>query len=537
MKRAVLYARVSTQQQRDNTSIGGQIEAMEKYAKQQGYKVVERVKVAHSGGYADLPGIQRLLEIGRNGEAGVVVVFKVDRFMRGDDADTDPGLDAAITERQLNKVGLEVEYLDLPDKDSEGYVWIKTLKRITASIERKNISERMTRGRRRKVQEGNVMTHGRSPYGYNLADVDGKRTLEVYEPEARVVRLIFTWYTVGDGQNGPLSMYAIANRLTAESIPTRGDTSSIVRKRTRRGYWTKGVVSKILHNETYAGTWYYGKQKRVSGKLIQNPRSSWLPLDVEPIIDPETWQRAQAQLSKNRDAAQRNTKYDYLMRRRVFCCECGTPMRAKTQKLKGEPFGHYRCPVAPGTLDYVKTCSMKTHFRVDQVDAAVWNWVKSFLTDPATLAEGLEAKQAEGEEANRPLRDRLDVVSDLLADNRRQLERALDLYLAGDFPREILTERKERLQATIDSLEREQADLAAQLEAQILTDEQVQTITEFAERAKGGLEVAERDFEKRRHLIELLDVRATLAVENGQKVAYAQCMMGGDTLSIAPMTS
>jgi ribosomal protein S15P/S13E len=115
------------------------------------------------------------------------------------------------------------------------------------------------------------------------------------------------------------------------------------------------------------------------------------------------------------------------------------------------------------------------------------------------------------------LGDRLAVIDDLLADNRRQLERALDLYLSGDFPREMLVERKEKLQSTIDALERERAELAAQLKAQTLTDEQVQIVTEFAEKVRGGLEVAERDLEKRRRLIDLLDVRATLAVEDGEE--------------------
>ncbi|MBL7063762.1 MAG: hypothetical protein ISS49_06060 [Anaerolineae bacterium] len=102
---------------------------------------------------------------------------------------------------------------------------------------------------------------------------------------------------------------------------------------------------------------------------------------------------------------------------------------------------------------------MSTHFRADYVDAAVWDWVKSFLTDPAALAEGLKVEQAEREEANKPLRDRLAVVDDLLADNRRQLERALDLYLSGDFDKERLTERKTRLEKTIAALERKQAHL------------------------------------------------------------------------------
>jgi hypothetical protein len=137
------------------------------------------------------------------------------------------------------------------------------------------------------------------------------------------------------------------------------------------------------------------------------------------------------------------------------------------------------------------------------------------------------------EKANKPLGGRLAVVDDLIADNRRQLERALGLYLAGDFPREVLTERKERLQNTIDALEQERVELAAQLEAQTLTDEAIGTIMEFTAKIGKGLDNAGLDFEKRRRLLEELDMTVTLAVEDGQKVANVKCLIGCDTLSIA----
>ncbi len=176
-------------------------------------------------------------------------------------------------------------------------------------------------------------------------------------------------------------------------------------------------------------------------------------------------------------------------------------------------------------------------FRVDHVDAAVWKWIKSFLTDSETLTEALETQQTEQERASDPLKDRLTVIDDLLADNRAQLERALDLYLSGDFPREMLTECKDRLQTTIDALERDRVALATQLEAATLTDEQIQTITEFAAQMSAGLAIADADFEKRRRLIEELNVRATLAVEDGERVVYIRCMLGEDILSIVSNTT
>jgi hypothetical protein len=70
----------------------------------------------------------------------------------------------------------------------------------------------------------------------------------------------------------------------------------------------------------------------------------------------------------------------------------------------------------------------------------------------------------------------LGVVDDILTENRHQLERLLDLYLAGDFPREVLTDRKSCLETTIRSLERERTGLVAHLEAENLAEGQIQTL-------------------------------------------------------------
>ena len=135
------------------------------------------------------------------------------------------------------------------------------------------------------------------------------------------------------------------------------------------------------------------------------------------------------------------------------------------------------------------------------------------------------------------MRDRLSVIDDLLAENQKQLERLLDLYLSGDFPKEVLTERKARLEATITALEKERANLIATLEVQTLSDSQIVTIEDFAKRVAGGLAKAEESFEARRHIIDLLDVRATLTIEDGQKVVYVRCLVDKTALSIESTTT
>jgi len=157
----------------------------------------------------------------------------------------------------------------------------------------------------------------------------------------------------------------------------------------------------------------------------------------------------------------------------------------------------------------------------------VWEKIKSWLTEPAQLIKELNEYRADKDNQNAPLRERLTVIDDLLTDNRQQLGRLLDLYLSGDFDKSILTERKARLETTVKALEKERTTLAASLEAQTLTDEQIATVFDFAAAIREGLEVADRDFDARRRIVEMLDVQVTLTIEDGVKAAWLSCTLLG----------
>jgi len=156
------------------------------------------------------------------------------------------------------------------------------------------------------------------------------------------------------------------------------------------------------------------------------------------------------------------------------------------------------------------------------------------LADPEALAQGLWEIHQERERENSPVRERLNVVDDLLADNRAQLDRLLDLYLLGDFPKEVLTDRRVRLEETIFALERERSGLVAHLEAQLLTIEQIRTIQSFAAKVGENLEAMDGDLAAMRALIAALDVQVTLAVEDGQKVVYVRCIVGEGSCPVSP---
>ncbi len=532
-KRAVLYARVSSDDRgKDGRNLAGQLEMGREFACEQGWRIVAELAEddrGASGAAFELEQLERIRKMARNGEFDVLVVREIDRLSRS-------LAKQLIVEEELKRAGVQIEYVlgDYPDTP-EGNLQ-KNIKASIAEYERLKICERSTRGRRQKVKAGNVISHGRTPYGYRLAKNNGLTMLVIHEPEAEVVRSIFTWYIVGDGKVGPMSNCAIATRLTALEIPTLGDKmGTLVKKYNKYGKWARSTVWRLLQNETYAGTWYYSKAKKVDGVTVRNAKENLLSVEVPAIIDRKTWELAQERLKCGRRDASRNTKYSYLLRQRLTCGSCGT--RLTTRVGPNGKYKYYGCPVV-GDKDRLKKCHTPG-FRADHVDDAVWKWVKSLLSDPEELARGLSKYQTDCDRESGPMRERLKIVEGLLIDNQAQLARLLDLYLQGDFPKEMLTDRKSRLEATIIALEQEQAGMKAQLKERMLSSEQIQSLQEFVAEVAQGLGAAEEDFASRRRIIDILDVRATLVVEDGGKVAYAQCALNRDNavFSIVPTSS
>ena len=100
----------------------------------------------------------------------------------------------------------------------------------------------MKRGKRGKAQSGFPIVAARPPYGYQVKSEPHKSWLVVDEAEARIVRVVFQWFLYGEAQTRiterkPLSLRAIAAKLGADHVPTRGDTMAHVAKRNGRGTW------------------------------------------------------------------------------------------------------------------------------------------------------------------------------------------------------------------------------------------------------------------------------------------------------------
>lgn len=518
-RRAVLYARVSyDDRENDGRNLAGQLEMAREYAQSRGYRIVAEFAEddrGASGAAFELPQLDQIRKLAQAGDFDVLIPREIDRLSRS-------LAKQLIVEEEMRRFGVQIEYALGDYSDTPEGRLNKHIKATIAEYEREKVIERTARGRRSRVQSGSVFVSGHPPYGYRQAEQDGRRVLVINEAEAQVVRMAFAWFVHGDGNRGPMPLRTIARALNELDLPV---TTHGVRQAEEE--WQHSTVRCMLKNETYAGRWTYGKHMR-NGK--PNSPDHYLYVEVPAIVSRETWAVAQEQLRKNSERASRNMKYEYLIRGRLRCGRCAQPVYGKGQKQGGRPYTYYVCSGRP------EGCDLQT-FDGREVDATIWNWLTELLSDAAALRAGLEQYRDECRRENAPIQQRLDVVDDLIADSRRQLKRLLDLYLTTDFPKEMLTERKARLETTVLALERERADLVEHMEARTLTDEEIRGIQGFAAEVAEGLEAASDNFQARRQIVEKLDVQATVAVDEGRPTIHARCRLGTQSLSIESTTT
>ena len=531
IKRAVLYARVSSDDRgKEGRNLAGQLEMCRDFALDNGWQVIAELAEddrGASGASFELPELNHARDMAQKGEFDVLVVREIDRLSR-------KLAKQLIVEEQLNRAGVEVVYVLASYENSPEGRLNKHIRATIAEYEREKIAERMVRGRRQVVKNGKIMLHGnKPPFGYRLSE-DGKN-LVIHEEEAAVVRLVYTWYVEGDEKGRRLSTREISKRLTQMRVPTWADLRGMFKKR-GKGEWSGRLVYRILQSETYAGHWHYGKRNTFGGYHKPNAREWWLSFDVPAIVSEELWEKTKLQRKANVSVSKRNIKREYLLRGRVRCGLCHTSVNCyATVPHERKLYLYYKCNALMGNIANVK-CHLPS-FRVDVVDKLVWDWVKALLTQPGTLETGLAEYQESREQFIAPIRDRLLVLDDLWQDSKSQLDRVLDLYISGDIPRELLVDKKQQLETTLTSLEKERDDLNLNLETETITEKDIQQIREFALQIAEGLGPGNETFDDRRRVIELLDVGALMTVEDGQKFIDIWCFLGRNKLSVGSTSS
>lgn len=494
-KKAVLYARVSTDEQADKGySLPSQLEMCRKYADRLGYEVVTELREDYSGAtsIAQRPEGKKLAALLKARNADAVIVYQVDRLSRDI-------VDLLASVQQWIRAGVEVHTCDIGKIESELEI-VLVIKGWQGGDERKKIIERTTRGRNHKAQAGKVVGSGKALYGYRYSDGE----LNIIEDEARIVRLICEWYVKGEtderGEWRKVSTHEICRRLQAMGAPVPSKNHFWGE---RRGIWSPDILYKILKNETYAGVWRYGKNIGNGGRMGKRPIEEQIAVNVPAIIDRDLWNAAQAKREYNVLMSKRRAKFDYLLRGLVRC-NCGLRMIGRHRADVNLPDPrYYRCQTETRTW-VTRECKQKI-IRADGLETGVWGYVKGLLENAVEYESLLrEAQRGELEQVS-PKQQELETVEQLLCACEAEVtECAAALRIARGKVRGKLEGQQDEINARYDALSKRHAELSAKITTRQLTDEAVDSAMQFREHVIAGMQNPSP--ETKRRILEILGV-------------------------------
>ena len=288
--------------------------ALAEYAQAHGIHVIETYYEVKSGEslYAR-PEMLRLLEDVEAGRYDAVLCMDLDRLSRGRMKDQGIILDT-FRESDTLIVTPDKTY-NLADEIDDELAEFKT---FMSRREYKIINKRLQRGLKQSIREGCYVAN--APYGYRKTTVDRKPTLEIYEPEAKFVRMMYEMYAGGYGCS------AIARQVNALGArPHRSDR------------FTRNSVAHILRNPTFTGkiVWDQKKHIRKGTKgnpkhiIIYQPRENWTITDgLHPaIIEKELYDRVQEIMAGRYIPSKQDGTIKSPLAGLVKCAKCGGNMQ------------------------------------------------------------------------------------------------------------------------------------------------------------------------------------------------------------------
>ncbi len=519
---AVGYLRRSTDRQEQ--SIGDQRKAIEQYAQEQRFEVLDfYIDDAISGTTTD----ERKAFLRLIADAGAeqcpfryVLVYDIKRFGRLDNDE------AGHYRFLLRKAGVEVIYTSEGFNGDDTDDLLRPVKQWQARQESRELSKVTIRGLVSRSSEG-WWSGGQPPYGYDLVycsadgqflmtvrydhdlskqilDEDGTVTRVIPRGESlniskrdrcklapsapervQVIRNIFSWYvTQGLGFKG------IADRLNQQGLPSpRGGKWS---KKHRNG-WAMTTIRDMLMNPAYVGDFVWNRHsfakfhRIVKGRAVplkgipgpgpdHNRPEDWVVTkDAHPALISRTlFQAAKSKReSRRRDPSEYNyrrgqgARSTYLLTGLIRCMQCGHTWQGyTTHKGRKRKDGSsvktlgYACG---GYVTKGKTCCKRLVLPKEEIEQWVFEQIAHIVK--GYLEAGAEANLREMIEQEVAGGDRFD-ESELGAvrQGKADAEVAIDNLLDNITPtnREYVDRRIEKLRGKIVDLEQQEEALLEQ---------------------------------------------------------------------------
>jgi DNA invertase Pin-like site-specific DNA recombinase len=505
MKKAVLYARVSSDVQKKERTIESQITELKNQIKEAGAVLVkEYVDDGYSGARLDQPALEELRRDMKTPLFDSIYLLNTDRIAR--DVTYQIIIISEILKQRKQLIINGRDYIENPENK-----FTLTVLGAVAELEKAKIIERFTRGKQHKLSQGSVPTQGSRMYGYDYIrkTATAPGTLVLNEREAIVVRRIFRLYA-----DGNMGLSRISRYLEERNAP----------RKTGAKPWHTQMVKNILKNHTYVGIKYFNTQHEVrqyanplfgtgqtKRKVIMRPREEWIGIQVPPIVSKELFDRVQARLDWNsRDY--RNPKRVQLLSSLIECGLCGRSCFRYQRRYK------YRRSKKPAGTGFKRAymCTGKHEFPMhfaragmsrcqnpeiasQLLEDSVFEIIRDTMTDPFKLRARLEYASKEDRVVERQIEAQLKAIDSRIERLGHEKKRMLDLYAVGDLDRDVYARRCLRYDHQISGAKAQRDELMARIP--ILRNQMIDvSVRQYVEALRAHLEDA-IDFDRRRQFL------------------------------------
>jgi len=359
IQRCAIYTRKSSENglEQSFNSLHAQREACEAYIKSQAHEGWSLRPTQYddggiSGGHVERPALQALLNDIRRNLIDVVMVYKVDRLSRSlaDFA----RLVELFEKHNVSFVSITQHF---NTSSSMGRLTLNVLLSF-AQFEREVTGERI-RDKIAASKRKGMWMGGVPPLGYDVVE----KKLIINQQEAETVRHIF---------NGYLALKCV-RRLKGE-LDDEGFVSKARANGTGCKPFSRGALYTLLRNCTYVGKVGH------KGKVFDG--------EHQRIIDQETWNRVEAQLTTNRSKTHRRSKAKAPSLLAGLLYDSRGNRMSPTHATKGEK--RYRYYISQAVLKYEKHKEGDVlRVPAESVEIVCIEQIKSFLSNAGFLLKSL----------------------------------------------------------------------------------------------------------------------------------------------------
>ena len=306
-RRVAAYARVSTEQDEQQSSYEAQVNYYNQYIRNN--PAWEFVGIYADEGITGTntkkrDGFNRMIADAKAGKIDLILTKSISRFARNT-------VDALQTIRELSALKVEVyfekEGIHTLDKQCEVML---TIMSSLAQEESRSISENVRWGKQKSMQDGNVSFAYRHFLGYRKGK-NGRP--EVVPEEAKIIRDIYRMFLDG------MTIRNIAKELTERGIKTPGG----------KDVWSVSTIKSILSNEKYKGdallqkTYTLDYLSKTVKKNHGEVKQYYVTNSHEAIIDEDVFNLVQVELQR-RSNIRRGLRNNSPFCTKLVCGECGS---------------------------------------------------------------------------------------------------------------------------------------------------------------------------------------------------------------------